>query len=139
MTSQASASVGANSTSDTVMPKDRRASARSRCGLIKLLTAVPSSKATQSSTGRGRDIRPSSPTVRMPIPQYLRGRSSVTVWRRNRTTRLSVRRSLGSTGLLSTSPPRDVQRLSATYSCPNENMPPLRSTIMRSSVWPWLL
>jgi hypothetical protein len=36
-------------------------------GLIRVLTAVPSSKATASSTGLGRDIRPSSPTVKMAI------------------------------------------------------------------------
>ena len=53
--------------------------------------------------------------------------------------RRSVFRSFGSTGRFSTSPASDVQRLSATYSWPVENMPPVRSTISRSSVWPWLL
>lgn len=52
------------------MPNAFRASARSRCGLISVVTAVPSSKATASSTGRGRDIRPSSP------PSASRWRSS---------------------------------------------------------------
>ena len=37
--------------------------------LFRHYFAVPSSKATASSTGLGRDIRPSSPTVSIPIAQ----------------------------------------------------------------------
>ena len=78
ITAQASLSVGASNTSETLIPNVFRASARSRCGLISVVTAVPSSNATASSTGRGRDIRPSSPTVSIPIAQYRRAPESLT-------------------------------------------------------------
>ncbi len=114
ITAHASRSVGASSTSETVMPNLVRASARSRCGLISVVTAVPSSNATANSTGRGRDIRPSSPTVSIPIAQYRRAPAAPAEVRRNRATRRSVFRSFGSTGLFSTRPANDVHRLSAT-------------------------
>ncbi len=114
MTPHASASVGASRMSDTPIPYAWRASARSRCGLTRVLTAVPSSKATAISTGRGRDIRPSSPTVNIAIAQKRRGPPSSAASCRNRAIRRSVFRSLGSTGRLSTSPFIDVHRLNAT-------------------------
>jgi len=113
ITAHASRSVGATSTSDTLIPSAFHASARSRCGLISVVTAVPSSNATANSTGRGRDIRPTSPTISIPIAQYRRAPESRSMSSEIGDAPVCLQ-ILGQHWPFSTSPVNDVQRPNAT-------------------------
>ena len=106
-------------------------------GFTTVVASSPSSVTTAISTGRGRYLSPTLPTVsaaRYTSPRASEGSAEAA---RKRRTRTSDFRSRGSTSRRSTSPSRLVQRESATYSWPLAKVPPVRSTTTRSRVWPW--